>query len=116
MRPKIGEGSDAANPKISLAFQERIYLLLPQSAVRRFWGLDPVAAARTGHVTVFVPWAFARRETNGIKVMRWQPAGASVKGAAESRISPPFSIASATALEGSDARGGSQPGLKGPNR
>jgi hypothetical protein len=27
MRPKIGEGSDAANPKISLAFQERIYLL-----------------------------------------------------------------------------------------
>ena len=27
MRPKIGEGSDAANPKLSLAFQERIYLL-----------------------------------------------------------------------------------------
>ena len=27
MRPKIGEGSDAANPKISLAFQERIYPL-----------------------------------------------------------------------------------------
>jgi hypothetical protein len=27
MRPKTGEGPGAANPKILLAFQERIYLL-----------------------------------------------------------------------------------------
>ena len=33
MRPKTGEGPRAANPKILLAFQERIYLLATLSGV-----------------------------------------------------------------------------------
>jgi hypothetical protein len=34
MRPKTGEGPDAANPKLLLAFQERIYLLLPAASAQ----------------------------------------------------------------------------------
>ena len=47
MRPKTREGSDAANRKILLAFQERIYLLLPAASAQNLGNSSVFSAHAT---------------------------------------------------------------------